>query len=176
VPWIIAILGIIFSFGLLTPLAVAEAAIAEVGVVVATALMTATVTTVGDQLEPFPEGSSLSQKDMQDFAYHFGQDTRAAISDWANTTFLGLKDDGGFTILYVRCRMNKPQLGSTHSLTLPLDSDYIRGGAFVDSRVLPPTKDIESFYGKQMVSRTINVKWRYDTFTQLGDSRIQRPH
>ena len=39
-------------------------------------------------------------------------------------------------------------------------SDYTKGGAFVDSRAMPSSKAIESFYKKQMVSRTINTKWR----------------
>ncbi|KAK0720232.1 hypothetical protein B0H67DRAFT_180062 [Lasiosphaeris hirsuta] len=130
-PWIIAILTIIFAFPIL---AGETAALVGVGV---GALLIGSATTVTDQLEPLPPSNILSVVDMQNYAGVYGESTRNMISDWANSTFQGQKDAAGQTIL-----------------------DYIEGGAFVDPRSIPSSKSIESFYKTQMVSRTINAKWR----------------
>lgn len=101
------------------------------------ALLVGGTTTAEDRLEPPPGSNIMSVIEMQKYAAEYGESTRRMLSGWANTTFAGEADGANNTIL-----------------------DYLAGGAFVDSDVIPPPENIESFYKTQMVSRTINAKWR----------------
>lgn len=130
-PWIIAILTILFAF----PLFWGERA-AMAGATTG-ALLVGGTTTAEDRLEPPPGSNIMSVIEMQKYAAEYGESTRRMLSGWANTTFAGEADGANNTIL-----------------------DYLAGGAFVDSDVIPPPENIESFYKTQMVSRTINAKWR----------------
>ncbi len=38
--------------------------------------------------------------------------------------------------------------------------DYLKGGAFVNAGTIPSPQSIETFYKTQMISRTINAKWK----------------
>ncbi|KAK4168142.1 hypothetical protein QBC43DRAFT_296821 [Cladorrhinum sp. PSN259] len=152
VPWIIAILTVLFAFPLL---AGETAALVGVG---AGALLIGSTTTVNDQLEPLPATNALSVIEMQNYASQYGESTRNTLSEWANTTFQGQKDGSDGTIL-----------------------NYIAGGAFVAASVIPAPGAIESFYKAQMASRTINEKWRtsevFIMFTQtLDEDDISGPN
>lgn len=92
-PWIVAILTILFAFPLL---AGEGAALVGVG---AGALLIGSATTVNDQLEPHPLSNVLSVVDMQNYAVKYGESTRGAISDWANATFEGKGDASGQTVM-----------------------------------------------------------------------------
>jgi len=92
-PWIVAILTILFVFPLL---AGEGAALVGVG---AGALLIGSATTVNDQLEPHPPSNVLSVVDMQNYAVKYGESTRGAISDWANATFEGKGDASGQTVM-----------------------------------------------------------------------------
>ncbi|KAM7191314.1 hypothetical protein V8F20_009369 [Naviculisporaceae sp. PSN 640] len=130
-PWIIAILTILFAFPLFWGHKAAMAG-ATTG-----ALLIGGTTTAEDKLEPPPGSNIGSVVEMQNYAMNYGESTRRMLSEWANSTFMGEKDKSNHTIL-----------------------EYLAGGAFVDSDAIPPPEDIEAFYKTQMVSRTINAKWR----------------
>jgi hypothetical protein len=117
VPWIIAILTVLFAF----PLLLGEtAALIGVG---AGALLIGSTTTANDQLEPLPATNILSVVEMQNYAGKYGETTRNAIEGWANSTFQGEKDSAGGSVL-----------------------NYIAGGAFVDAKVIPKAQEIEGFW------------------------------
>ncbi len=93
VPWIIAVLTLLFAFPML---AGETAALAGVGT---GSLLIGATTTVDNELAPQPASNILSVVEMQNYAAEYGETTRDTIANWANATFLGHKDSANLDIL-----------------------------------------------------------------------------
>ncbi|KAH0548679.1 hypothetical protein GP486_007777, partial [Trichoglossum hirsutum] len=81
-------------------------------------------------------GFALGSAKLGAFASMAGSSTRKGLEQWANSTFAGDPDAEKQTIL-----------------------DYLKGGGYVGNKI-PSNADIEEFYKKQLVSRTVNSEWR----------------
>lgn len=60
-------------------------------------------------------------------------------------------------------------------------SDYLKGGSFASTGTIPSPQSIEGFYKTQMISRTINSKWKtsraFIMFTQtLNEDDVSGPN
>ncbi|OCL07402.1 hypothetical protein AOQ84DRAFT_389548 [Glonium stellatum] len=87
-----------------------------------------------------PDSSTSSVQslvEMRSYASTFGQTSRATLESWANDTFSGKEDSQNNTIL-----------------------NYLAGGSYVENTNIPSNSDIEAFYKKQLISRTINAQWK----------------
>ncbi len=93
VPWIIAVLTLLFAFPLL---AGETAALGGIG---AGSLLIGATTTIDDELAPRPASNILSVVEMQNYAAEYGETTRDMIANWANVTFQGRKDGANQDIL-----------------------------------------------------------------------------
>lgn len=82
-------------------------------------------------------GGTQSLADMRSYAAAFGQTSRATLESWSNDTFSGKEDSQNNTIL-----------------------NYLAGGSYVENTNIPSNSEIEDFYKKQLVSRTINAQWK----------------
>ncbi|OCL00563.1 uncharacterized protein K441DRAFT_104822 [Cenococcum geophilum 1.58] len=89
-------------------------------------------------LTPDPSmGDTQSLVDMRSYAAAFGQTSRATLESWSNDTFSGKEDSQNNTIL-----------------------NYLAGGSYVENTNIPSNSEIEDFYKKQLLSRTINAQWK----------------
>ncbi|MCJ1334321.1 hypothetical protein MMC10_011029 [Thelotrema lepadinum] len=109
----------------------------EIGVIV-----TGGATILGAGVESIFKDPSLPNTALTDastadvYVTRFSEGARDSLGNWTTDTFAGKQDLNNKTII-----------------------DYMSGGVFINSS-LPQASDVEAFYKKQMVSRTVQGLWQ----------------
>lgn len=101
IPWISALISLVFGLGGLIPEIGAAERVENVGLSSFGYLVGAGFTMATNNLQPSPGSNLDTVLDMQNFCKNISQSTRDMLSSWANSTFLGTADVNNHTILYV---------------------------------------------------------------------------
>ncbi|KAH0538828.1 hypothetical protein FGG08_004604 [Glutinoglossum americanum] len=141
--WIVAVITALAAFG---TFGAVELAVALVGV---GAFAGAAIQQVTLALTPSNGFASETATKLGAFASLAGSSTRKGLEEWANSTFAGEPDAKQNTIMQDLPFSNFQKLLRAS----------LMGGSYLGDNI-PSNNDIEEFYKKQLISRTVNSEWR----------------